>query len=157
MNNELYHYGVKGMKWGVRKSKEERYRDWKKKQHSRLDSQTSKDQEKWDKKITKAELEIAKKGSTDVRQIKLRTLEGKKQASKALNKIGHDEVDKLGQSDYDEIVKRQTTATIASVTSIALASVGTIPLGYLHIPITNLNFKDYRVRHSDLESPNINS
>lgn len=62
MNTELYHYGVRGMKWGVRKSKEERLSNWKNKQHTRLDKQTERDQTKWNKKIAKAEATINKKG-----------------------------------------------------------------------------------------------
>ena len=64
MNTELYHYGVQGMKWGIRKSKEERLSNWKNKQHTRLDKQTERDQTKWNKKIAKAEATINKKGST---------------------------------------------------------------------------------------------
>lgn len=153
MNSELYHYGVKGMKWGVTKSKEERYRDWKKKQHSRLDTQTSKDQAKWDKKIANAKTNIKNRGSTEARREQLRMLEGKKKTSKLLNELGHKQVDKLRQKDYDDIVKRQQTMVGISAASIALASVGVLPIGYLHIPSTNLNFDDYRVRHSDLEYP----
>lgn len=153
MNSELYHYGVKGMKWGVRKSKEERYRDWKKKQHLRLDQQTAKDQTKWDKKIAKAKDNLNKRGSTETRREQLRMFEGKKKTSKALNEIGHQQIDKMGQKDYDDIVNTQKTMVGISAASIALASVGVLPMAYLHIPSTDLKFNDYRVRHSDLESP----
>ena len=153
MNSELYHHGIKGMKWGVRKSPEERYKDWKKKQHSRLDEQTAKDQAKWDKKIAKQKDRITKRGSSEVRQEQLRALKGKKEASKLLNKIGHGQIDKMGQKDYDDIVQRDATLTGLSTASIVLASMGMLPIAYFHVPSTNLNFDDYRVRHSDLESP----
>lgn len=157
MNSELYHYGVKGMKWGIRKSPNERYSNWKKKQHRRLDEQTSKDQAKWDKKIAKQKDLIKKKGSTELRQEKLRTLNGKKETSKLLNKIGHTHVDKMSQTDYEIIVQREAIRTGLAASSIVLASMGTLPLAYFYVPNTNLNFKDYRVRHSDLESPNVKS
>ena len=141
MNTELYHYGVRGMKWGVRKSKEERLSNWKNKQHTRLDKQTERDQTKWNKKIAKAEATINKKGSTKERDFELRKLKGKRALSKVLNKTGHDLINGLTQKDYNDIVKTQAVAT------------GNLPVAYLHVPSTNLNFRDYRVKHSDLESP----
>ena len=153
MNTELYHYGVRGMKWGVRKSKEERLSNWKNKQHTRLDKQTERDQTKWNKKIAKAEATINKKGSTKERDFELRKLKGKRALSKVLNETGHDLINGLTQKDYNGIVKTQAVATGMSVASMALMATGNLPVAYLHIPSTNLNFRDYRVKHSDLESP----
>lgn len=148
-SDSLQHYGVKGMKWGVRKS--DRVKSWKKRQHSRLDDYTKKDQARWDKKIARTKNKIKNKGSTAERREKLRTLEGKKKASKAMNEIGHKRLDKLGSKDYDKVVQREIIATGASVASMALASAGMMPIYMIHIPSMDLNLNQYRVRHSDEE------
>ena len=54
MDNELYHYGVKGMKWGVRRDRKTRSRD-----AARL-GRVERSQEK---KITKLKKSVAKKQS----------------------------------------------------------------------------------------------
>lgn len=145
---ELYHYGVKGMKWGVRKSKAERLKDWKNKQHSRLDAQTGKDQSRFDKRIARVKNAI-NNGPDVKKEARLKTLEGKKRASKALNDLGHKQIDAINQKDYDELVKNQVYLTGASIASIALASTGNLPFAYFHVPSTDLDFRDYRLKHSD--------
>lgn len=144
MEYELYHYGVKGMKWGIRK--EDRYDSWKSRQHSRLDQQTSKDQAKWDRKISRTKKAIADKGNTAERKAQLATLNGKKKASAAMNKIGHKDIDSLTMKDYDDKVKLELGKTVAGLTSVALASAGVLPIGMLYMPSMDLNMRDYRVR-----------
>lgn len=144
-NDQLCHYGVKGMKWGVRKS--DRVRSWKQRQHNRLDNYTRKDQTRFDKKIARTKALIKNKGSTAARKEKLRTLEGKKQASKALNKIGHEKLSKLTSKDYDAVIMREVVNVGASAASYVLASAGVLPIYMVHIPNTNLNMDKYRVKH----------
>lgn len=143
-NGELYHYGVPGMKWGVRRDRQ--YNNWKNKQHARMDKLTEKDIKRIDKKISKTKESYKAIGNPEYLKNQQKTLSGKKTTSKILNKKGHEAINSITKKQYNKILIRQTGLTAAGAVSMGLAIGGVLPIGVLHIPSTNLNLNKYRVK-----------
>ena len=68
MNNELKHYGVLGMKWGVRRGNTKRAYEKASKKAAKLDKRIREDEEYMNKKIAKADKKVGSRFASDKAQ-----------------------------------------------------------------------------------------
>lgn len=128
---ELYHYGVKGMKWGIRKSEEERVRNYQDREIATIRKRRVKEVDRESRKIMKREKQydeaLSKYGDSAKSQ-----KAGTKYAQAIFNKeynqrIAQAEVDKLKDYKMSDIKKERKAVGQAYATS-ALTTIGSFTL-----------------------------
>lgn len=115
--SDLKHYGVLGMKWGVRKARNKAYKAERKRLHSKYTSATK----SLDKKISNAKR--AKKMKPEL-AYKYDAIK-----NKALYNYHRDLVAKMGKKDYDKYAyMAQKTKTKTQVALLLTGPIGAIPM-----------------------------
>lgn len=131
---ELYHYGVKGMRWGVRKSPEERLKQYTSREIDKVKARRMKEEKREDRKIRKRQYKydqiLSDKGGDD----------GSRKVDRAANKlvkakadsytnsaIAKREIKKLSSMKYEDMSEEKRKVGGAILRS-ALITVGTTTL-----------------------------
>lgn len=128
---ELYHYGVKGMKWGIRKSEEERVRNYQDREIATIRKRRVKEVDRENRRIIKREQKYDEALSKYGQGAKVQ-----KAANKYTNaifnheyntRVAQAEINKLKDYKMSDIKKERKAVGQAYVTS-ALTTVGSFTL-----------------------------
>ena len=165
-NNDefLIHYGVLGMKWGVRRSPEELARSrgeklekWRVKESSRLADRASKVAKRDEARVAKSEKkynEIADQHGKEFANTTkaAKRYEDAKVTADVNRSITNEEVKKLMMMSYEdmkgeqvEIGKAYASSVLQTVGSYALASAIGSPIFFISVPDTDSTRTNYRV------------
>ena len=128
---ELYHHGVKGMKWGVRKSEKERVRSYTDREIATIQKRRVREVDRESRTIMKREQQydeaLAKYGQS-VKSQKAGTKYAQAIFNKEYNqRIAQSEVDKLKDYKLSDVKKERKAVGQAYATS-ALTTIGTYTL-----------------------------
>lgn len=145
MDYELYHYGVKGMKWGVRKSEEERVASYTNREIGTITKRRMREVDRESRNIMKREKkydEALSKYGTSPKSQKA----GSKYANAIFNKeynqrIAQAEIEKLKNYNLSDIKKERkavgqayATSALTTIGSATLASAIGAPFYMISIP-----------------------
>lgn len=148
--NSLEHYGILGMKWGVRRTpeqlghrKEEKLERYKAKETAKVEKRYNKQVEA-DKKLqakTKAANKKRKAQGKETPDWIKRDQEVYKQIQKQQKDLYAKELEAIRKMSYKDMQKEKvqlginyTTALVASTGSIALAALTPVPIGFITVP-----------------------
>lgn len=133
--SDLNHYGVLGMKWGVRKARNEAYKKERKRLYNKYTSATK----SLDKKISNAKRAKKMKPHLAYKYDAIK--------NKALYNYHRDLVAKMGKKDYNKYAEMaQKAKTKMMVTNLLVGPIGNIPVTIASIAdpskIPALNYRD---------------
>lgn len=150
-NQYLYHYGVKGMRWGVRKSPEERLKRYTSREIGRIAKRRIKEVDYEDRQIKKRQVrfdrELDKRGGDDGSK-KLHKLANKyirtKAESYARDEIAKKEVERLSSMKYEDMQKEKK-AVGKNVVGAVLKTTGSMAVSAaLKAPVSLVFLSDPR-------------
>lgn len=142
---ELYHYGVKGMKWGIRRSEEERVGNYRDREIAAIRKRRVKEVDRENRRITKREKQydeaLSKYGNSTKSQ-KAGTRYAQAIFDKEYNqRIAQAEVNKLKDYKLSDIQKERkavgqayATSALTTIGSFTLATAVGAPFYFISIP-----------------------
>lgn len=142
---ELYHYGVKGMKWGVRKSEEDRVRSYQDREIATIRKRRVKEVDRESRSIMKREKqydEALSKYGNSAKSQKAATKYAQAIFNKEYNqRIAQAEVDKLKDYKMSDVKKERkavgqayATSALTTIGSFTVATAVGAPFYFISIP-----------------------